>query len=99
MISSTDSSSLLTSVQNCSDALEGQRHQRDKLKFLLNAAKRDKMPTWISYLSEQLASTRVRIQRLCARRSRLQHKLAGAASKVQELGEHGSIVSPAGVVL
>jgi hypothetical protein len=59
-------------LQRCCQELDGERHQRENLKILLGAACRDQLPGWMALLSKILSESRRRLNRLWARRSRLQ---------------------------
>jgi len=59
----------------CCRELDGERNKRDILKLLLDRAKADDLPDWIVALSEHLTLTRKSINRLSAKRSRLQRRL------------------------
>jgi hypothetical protein len=56
-------------------AYDRERRQRDALKFLVAAARRDNLSGWEAFFAGHLATTRKRIQRLSAKLYRLRRHL------------------------
>lgn len=61
--------------RRCAEELEGQRHRREVLKVLLGEAKRARLPMWTAATTDALATTRKKINRVAARKSRLERRL------------------------
>lgn len=63
------------SLNRCCKELDAGRRRRDILKLLLYAARRDHVSNWIVATSAALSASREKLNRLCARRSRLRRAL------------------------
>jgi len=67
---------IYTDLEKCSLQLDAERRQRDKLKQLLAYAERSRVAQASAVITSWLRDTRLRIQRLSARKSRLQRQLS-----------------------
>ena len=62
--------------RKCNEAIEQLKAQRPELQELLKQARVDNATIWIAAVTQQLKDHRIKLNRLCARRSNLRKMLS-----------------------
>lgn len=76
MRTAKDQRVIYSDLEKCTRDLDAERRQRDKLKQILAYAERSQVEQARSVSNSWLRGTRLRIQRLSAKKSRLQSQLS-----------------------